>query len=454
MFAPVAFEMTTLESAEGHKSLSPRALVNGLTLATVLALLAASIPLWIGAARQAWARQFPPPAYTGALLFTEAGSQLTALRTTDGSVQWTLWMNLQESNVFQYNDTLYIAQYTVNQVITIAAVRARDGHLLWQSTRQGYNVPEVIGIQDGNLVDLYQSDPTGNEILVALDIHTGQTRWVTPEMTSAEVYLAENTIILCQYDISSDGQTAIYAMTALDSLTGKQHWSHTLSLPQSEQGYVCGTTATRAIIALNPGALGALYSYDVQTGALSWHAQVGPNIETFDQDRVYLSTWTGSAYPDATAGDRLRALRAGDGAMLWSAPGQYLPMQYGETLFPDIVLARTPDGLAGLDARTGTVKWTWTPASANTSDWNYISGRGNMLYYGDQTGVYAFDEQSGRMLWQRDGQNALFSAAAAYQQIYISGQQHLLAVNASNGKLRWQIPVAGITQFVYCPTCR
>jgi outer membrane protein assembly factor BamB len=453
----LALDVSSLESTEGRKSLSSRALINALTLATVLALLVASVPLWIGSVGQAWAHLFPPPAYTGTLLFTEAGSQLTALRTTDGGVQWSLSMDLQNSNVFRYNDALYVAQYTENQILTIEAIRARDGHVLWQSRRQGYNVPEVIGIRGAYLYALYEDGPTGKEMLIALDVHTGQLRWATAEMTSAEVFLADNNLILCQYDISADGQTALYGLTALDGSTGKQHWGYTLSLKQSDQssGYACGTTATQAVIVLDPGATGALYAYNVQTGTLSWHTQVGPSVEIFDQHMVYLTTWTGSGSisSNTATGDSLRALRADDGGVLWTIPGQYFPPQQESLTFPDILLAHTPNGLAGLDPKTGMVRWTWTPAAASASDGNFFSGSGNVLFYNDQTGIYAFDARSGKMLWQRSTQSALSSTATQYQRLYISAQQHILALNANDGRLRWQTPIEEITHFVYCLTC-
>ena len=45
--------------------------------------------LWLGPARQVWARIFPPAPYHGTLVYgTQIDGSLVALRSTDGGIQW------------------------------------------------------------------------------------------------------------------------------------------------------------------------------------------------------------------------------------------------------------------------------------------------------------------------------------------------------------------------------
>src|SRR5579884_4167074 len=244
----LAFEVNSIELATRGRSLSARSLLNGLTLLIVAVLLAISAPLWIGSAQQMWTRLFPPPPYTGALLFTEDGTTLIARRVVDGDVQWRLPIsNPNGYSVVRYGDTLYTAQS--NGTETVEAIRAQDDHVLWQSTRQGYDQFWVLGIRGTQLYGWYQNGPTGKGRAVALDTRTGRTLWASPEQTGALGYLAGDDILICQ-STGTNGQNNTYRLTDLDSSTGVQRWSHTPLIKQSDPstGDNCFGTATLALL--------------------------------------------------------------------------------------------------------------------------------------------------------------------------------------------------------------
>ncbi|HKD77940.1 MAG TPA: PQQ-binding-like beta-propeller repeat protein, partial [Ktedonobacterales bacterium] len=217
-----------------------------------------------------------------------------ARRITNGGIQWQLPITRPNGHsVIQYGDTLYAAHSDAGPTEIVEAIRARDGHVQWRSTRQGYDLFGVLGIHGTQLVGWYRSGPTGKGRAVALDIRTGRTLWATPELTDAMGYLATNDILICQ-STSTDGQINTYRLTDLDSVTGVQRWSDTLSIKQGDPpaGYNCVGTTTIALMLPESAQSGKIYAFDIQSGVQLWQAPANGNtyLSGYDQDRVYVST--------------------------------------------------------------------------------------------------------------------------------------------------------------------
>jgi outer membrane protein assembly factor BamB len=455
--ALLSFEVGPLESAKDKRSISSRALIQGLTFMVVVALLAVSIPLWVSPLQRLWGDVFPPPPYTGSLVFTEEGEYLTARHMTDGGIQWRLPLAGINSGAVQYGNALYVTPYS-DQAIHVEKLRAQDGHLLWQFTRQGYDQFFVLGLRGTHLIGWYQNGPTGKGRAVALDDTTGRTLWVTPEMTDAQGNLAGNELLLCQDNARSDGQPITYGLSSVDLLTGKQRWSQTITLKQSApfNGYNCGATATVAFLLINPSQPGELEAFDLATGAPRWHIPVTGYLTAYDLGVAFFSTWIGGGESNSATGDRLSAVRIADGSLLWSIPGQYVPLVgngISELIRGGVVLVHAAEGLAGIAASTGTVLWSWPGhAPAGLPDWDVVSNGGNVLYYADEGGIAAIDASTRQVLWQDIIANAA-TLSISGRQLFASDQQSLMALDATTGRVHWHAPTAAQAQFVYCLLC-
>lgn len=174
-------------------------------------------------------------------------------------------------------------------------------------------------------------------------------------------------------------------------------------------GAVDGTPAVAGGLVIAASAGGTLEAIDERTGHLVWSVHgLGPiaSSPTIDSNRVYATSLTGHAYAFDLHGARLWDWAAPPESALWASPVVYrtevvvgVASPYGDT---PLVAGR----LYGLDASTGTVRWTmclrpgcaagdgvWSTAAIDSSGTAFV-GVGN-----PDDGVLAFDAVTGRRKW-------------------------------------------------------
>lgn len=162
-----------------------------------------------------------------------------------------------------------------------------------------------------------------------------------------------------------------------------------LSYPLIAGGRVFVTTA------MPNGAYGnRLYALNAATGAILWGPVTVPGTYfgsglAYDNGRVFVLMFDGA----------LRAFNADNGAALWTTqvPGGYWyagsPSAYG-----GIVFLVGNYALSAVDAATGAVLWN---ASGGTTDWvsPAVSSEGVYFHDGYDCGAHAYEPVSGELIW-------------------------------------------------------
>src|SRR5258707_11041838 len=131
----------------------------------------------------------------------------------------------------------------------------------------------------------------------------------------------------------------------------------------------------------------------------------------------------------------IAALRASDGALLWSVPDSN---GTGRLAFADGILILLGRGIVGLRARDGASLWRALPWRSYGNLPRAISG--GVLYAIDDA-VYAFRITDGRLLWQTpvNEYQALWAPVVDGATVYVgSGNGFLMALRADTGALLWK----------------
>jgi outer membrane protein assembly factor BamB len=446
----VSYEVAPIEPAERQRSLPARAIFNAITIVVVVTLIAVSVPLWLGPARQLWMRLFPPPPYAGSLFYTleENGGDFIARRTTDGSVQWRLKNTSQET--FSVSDGGTIYDFVSGQHL-LRAIRPRDGHIIWQSRVSIQNTDYVapIGFDQAAIYlwDVHAATTQTGPVL-AFDKQGGQLSWTSPDASDALIDAASRSLLLCNIT-QIKGSRETLALTTIDLSTKAQRWNHTLTQSNSPSvGWLCGLTPTRAYGTLSQGQpfASAVSTFDLQTGAFVWQKLVAGSLSGADRDLLYFSTALGN---QAGAG-QLIAIQMADGSQRWSAPaGAYDPAYFFASGTPAIgkaLVLHAPDELAAIDTQTGAFLWALKTTAVDPSgnQWDIEQGDGNVVYYEDASGLYAVDALSGRINWKSTDYH-YFEISAGFStlhfdrhQLYVIQGLRLSALDPSTGVLRWQ----------------
>jgi outer membrane protein assembly factor BamB len=197
--------------------------------------------------------------------------------------------------------------------------------------------------------------------------------------------------------------------------------------------------------------------------AYHWRYDAGGKINgglAVSGDALYVETFA----PAAVALDRR------NGRMLWSRPLPNLAMttpivsdglvivgtgrdEVGIDTGDRLVWSRPGgDEIAGLDARSGAVRWSYkTPGEdMPTPALSRIGNRDAIVFANGDDHVRALDVRTGRLLWSRPitGVSTMASAASAGGIVYVlaglSALSHrpdrIYAVRAANGAIEWSAP--------------
>jgi len=257
-------------------------------------------------------------------------------------------------------------------------------------------------------------------------------------------------------------QRAVYA---LDALTGKPLWRHLIGTGRTYNL----ATASGVVIAASgyngvapAGYVGGVYALDSRTGKLRWSVVTGPVIGlTVSGDVVYAGTAIKS---NTTMG--VTALSAGTGELLWTFdfPAQ-VDLAGGVAVAAGIVYVNSSHGeIFALDAKTGNVLWHTADPTITFSNGLLVANgvlyasSGHDKQDNNNPVLYAIAPRTGHLLWQHPLGVSPYSAAldvkgdvvftAVSREANLSssnpGASELMALNAANGQVLWNVPVAGV----------
>ena len=296
---------------------------------------------------------------------------------------------------------------------------------------------------------LYVGSSDGN--LSALDAATGTLRWrfhtegavtSTPAVDDRAAYVA-----------SRDG-----FLHAIDIRTGRERWRHRFGAALGPDDYWDFHLSSPILVAGTlyiGGGDGHVLALDAADGRVKWRVDVGARV------RSTLAVH-GDVLVFGTLAGQVRALRAHDGAPLWTFATDGASHQFADkdndttsvvasptiaaTGAGDIVAVGGRDGiLYGLDLASGRQRWrlthdgsSWMLATATDGRTLYVGG-------GSASIVQAVDAATGAERWRFKTLSAVFpSLALAGDTLLASDFMGMLyALDRTTGRRLWEYPLGG-----------
>lgn len=268
---------------------------------------------------------------------------------------------------------------------------------------EGYASPLVMG----NTVYVF-SRRDGRELLSALDIDTGVTRWQSgyeasyapSNPTAAHGSGPKATPLFKDGKIVTLGITGIVA--AFDAETGKLLWR---SAAPSEVPFFSAASSPVGegrFAITHPGNYGPLTAFDVSSGKVAWVAGgdaffMSPTVVTLQGIRQVVSVTQAAVI----------SVSADDGRILWEYPwaggrsGGIMPIAHGENL----ILSAASAGVIAINPRYRNGSWRVEKAWETAAVEMYISHPvviGDSLFGFSRRNsgqLFALDARDGRVLW-------------------------------------------------------
>jgi outer membrane protein assembly factor BamB len=285
-----------------------------------------------------------------------------------------------------------------------------------------------------------------------LDSKTGKVLWTfsAPGGVYTPVTVAQGVVYIVPQDS---------AIIALNATSGKQLW-HT---NQHFNGSV--VVVQNIIYAINSDS-DALTALNASNGHILWQRQPASISGIAVADGIIYGTATIES-PSVSAYAVLSAFNASDGTELWhkTFSGQSLvntPQIVDGVLYASSTLdnkaANPPDRhsyVYAFDAKTGTMLWRSIEIKAYMGDAPTVAN--DMVYVGsnalgtDGPAVYAFRASDGSLAWKKPVSNSVDSCLLADKGVlYVAEATSssivatpLLALDASNGSVRWSHSLTG-----------
>jgi outer membrane protein assembly factor BamB len=242
---------------------------------------------------------------------------------------------------------------------------------------------------------VYAQDLFSN--VYAIDLASGRARW---RHDFEEATIGPNGVNVVDGRVFGATKTRAFA---LDAETGRELWSTQLVRHQGDgidmaPGYADGTVYVSTAVA-GTDAVGTLWALDADTGRARWSWRQVPEDEW---GRPAVNSGGGLWHPPAFDGD----------GSLYVSTGNPLPFPgvegwpWGASRPGD---NRWTNSIVKLDPRDGSIVWARQVLPHDVYDWDLegpvildrVDGRLVALTAGKMGIVYAFDADSGRLLWQR-----------------------------------------------------
>ena len=275
-----------------------------------------------------------------------------------------------------------------------------------------------IAIADGLAVTQVQKED--RQWLIALDAASGKQKWASDLAPAYENAMGDGpratpTLV--------DGTAYLYTgegiLVAADLKTGDIRWSHNVPVEHktkpSEYGMSCSPLVTDTHVIVTVGAPGAtLVAFDRQTGKQAWTAGQGTPA---GYSSPALRTLSGVPQIVAFAGEQTIGVHPQTGAQLWSYPfvtdfscNTATPIAVDGGLF---LSAGESHGcvLLKVPAKSGEVTEVWSSLytkSVMRNEWqtsiqlgNYLYGFDNVGAAGPVTHLTCIEARTGKRVWQQ-----------------------------------------------------
>jgi outer membrane protein assembly factor BamB len=280
----------------------------------------------------------------------------------------------------------------------IVAVDATDGHVVWQQPIIGQ--PQAL---QGDIV--YITGP-GGKAVYALCAATGQMHWqvsneqVTPP-GNAQVLLIGELLITEQYVPTPSGIDRL-DLVARRAQDGGEVWRRPKECD--------GMSTDGATLYFSACDCNSLMAVNPRDSSVLW-TKVYPHPSMVCRSKgAALTVVNGVGYQSGGDSDNavIRAVRLSDGTELWRSawPEPYPARGYVEqelAVSHDVVYAFGPHSLSALRAQDGAILWT-RPTSAQMGGVPPVMA-GQAIVAGGEDGLtYGFNATTGQMLWQAQTQ--------------------------------------------------
>jgi outer membrane protein assembly factor BamB len=438
-----SFVMIQTSTGEGRKRI--RFFFGLGTFMIVGALLISTAPVWLTAVQREKDQLFPPPPYTGPVLaMTEQNeSTLWGINYNTGQTVWSFKPISSQSQPILVGKT--IVAISGDSLVGIAL---QSGKRVWQIQHAYIDNPPVLSL--GNAQQIIAWYPTASDqthsVYQAIDGQTGQVKWRYQSDGADYPMLPNNgkAQYFCTIDPVTDQEVKAQAL-ALDDATGKTLWTtRTVQSGTKTQGGSCFVTAKQIFIDLHGATADDVWAFSLADGQPLWNRTI-PNSIAFDEDRLYATNW----YFDQpqTTPPQFTAYDAATGKQLWQISEQLQILAFQPTTSEDngILGAKTPNGIAGVDITTGTVRWRFDAQEQGGNPITYWLGvfdGGNTIFYYNQRSLYAIDSATGAVRWQHTlaqvGQeNPVVNLLYRDKRVYLTIPHALHVYDATTGKQLW-----------------
>lgn len=183
-----------------------------------------------------------------------------------------------------------------------------------------------------------------------------------------------------------------------------------------------------------------MYALDPATGEVRWHHPTRHVIKSS------LEAGNGLVY-GATLDDRVYALRAENGELVWSThldAGFRDAWNYGAPLLHEgILYVGPPQNFAALETATGDPIWSTRMRPGRKGGHHHpATGDGQLfipVHYGP--GLFAIDRETGTERWNLPWVRTMPSPAYADGRLYYGGDRILTCLNTADGSIEWEIPM-------------
>jgi outer membrane protein assembly factor BamB len=443
-FSPdINYRETSIASSKKIIHLTSRRLITATTIVIILALVAAATPWWTNAAQGLWRRIFPPPPYTGSLVFDVSLATLTARATTDGRVIWRIPSIPQSGAFLRDGATLYIIPQGQQRLL---AIRVSDGHQLWAHPVPLADYVYFVGSYHHTLYIRTYMTTLGTGTLLSVDEETGSPKSEAADIASATIDMSVHLMAYCQR-LDTEHTSTIVNLDSQQTL-----WQHKLP------GIICESVLKDTLfidISHSPISKSSkLVAFDLLTGATLWQTNSINGIFPYSSTTT-LIVESSSLGKD----DTFTAFDTTNGAQLWSftsTGANTTTLFYAESWHKDPGNIFLSDAqLVSIDECTGTTLWTLPTQAiaANLQSWQ-ADMDATTLYFADRSQLLALDFKTGAVRWHTTDTHYVPTSLYLHGQVlYETVGAQLLARNASTGKVLWQQPVsASATLCVDCDT--
>jgi len=434
----------TDQMAQGLSSRSRR-LLHVMTLCTLLLSVAVASPWWLPLVQHTFTVLFPPPPYSGSLIYGEYGGKVSALRTSDGRVQWT------QNDFFATDQYIVIPDMLIFAGIyhgtpSFVGIQPTSGRLIWHTpSPHQYNSPYFTGTSD-NRVYIWFPSPDGVllPLFESLDASTGTPFWSAP-INGDLAGTPPSGVSLLVFCTSTEPGKVIH-LIARNAVSGTIRWVRQGPFIDGSNGVGCYQSGMISFLAVMHRASTSLYAYSLIDGRLLWQREVIGGVTGWDATTIYVSTSSRATAFPAQQMLVLTALDSKTGHMLWQSLGDYSDLSAyafdkGISIQP-YYFVKSLLGVAALSSLTGKLLWQVDLPDNQNQGWNALFDGYQTLYYVGSTTLYAFDGASGQIRWHSslpiaELGDGLMAIQADLYHIYLLGGDGITARDGATGQILW-----------------